>query len=160
MLRETNSPLTMDIDIIKTLNEISKNENEILKEFKTRIAEYCNNEKSVFYVFKILKEIEFELTYKGFYDASDLKPLKPVNKWTDDKLNLIELIYAIYKTRSINHGKITLKEMQECFESLFQVKLGNISNRINEIDNRKGQNKLYLDILITNLNNFLEEKNL
>jgi len=84
---------------------------------------------------------------------------KPAGRWTDDKLNLIELIYAIYKTKSVNNGNVTLKEIQECFEFIFQVKLGNISNRINEIDNKKGQDKLYLSILTENLNKFLKEIN-
>ena len=92
-------------------------------------------------------------------ESSETKAPKPAGQWTDDKLNLIELIYAIYKTKSVNGGNTTLREIQECFEYLFQVKLGNISNRINEIDNKKGHDKLYLDILIKNLNNYLDEIN-
>ena len=61
MFRETNQSLSMDIDIIQTLNEISKNENERLNEFKLNIAEYCNNEKAVFYIFRVLKKMELEL---------------------------------------------------------------------------------------------------
>jgi len=183
-----------NIDIIKTINEISQDEREKLKAFKARITEYCVNTKSVLYLFRVLKELELELNdcltglihinvdrsvvvkvlrtirieleviklrikNQGLMEFSESKLVTPLGEWTDDKLNLIELIYAIYKTKSINNGKITLKQIQECFEEIFQVKLGNISNRINEIDNRKGHDKLYLDILTTNLNDFLDEMN-
>ena len=183
-----------NIDIIKTINEISQNESERLKAFRARVSEYCANAKSVLYIFRVLKEIELELkdclkglihinadraivikvlrtirieleiiklkiNNQSLIECLESKAAKPAGKWTDDKLNLIELIYAIYKTKSINNGKITLKEIQESFEDIFEVKLGNISNRINEIDNRKGHDKLYLDILTTNLNDFLDEMN-
>ena len=87
-------------------------------------------------------------------------PPQPLGEWTDDKLNLIELIYAISKTKSVNNGKIKLKEIQDCFEFVFQVKLGNISNRLNEIDSRKENDSLYLELLLKNLNHFLDDKNL
>jgi len=84
----------------------------------------------------------------------------PAGKWTTEKLNLIELIYAIYKTKSVNNGKATLKGIQECFEYVFQVDLGNISKRIDEIDSRKAQDKLYLDMLLASLKQFLDDNNL
>jgi len=142
----------------------------VLKELELELNDclngliYINVDRTV--VIKVLRTIRIELDIirlrikdQSLMEFPESKPAKPISKWTDDKLNLIELIYAIYKTKSINNGKITLKEIQESFEEIFQVKLGNISNRINEIDNRKGHDKLYLDILTTNLNDFLDEMN-
>jgi len=192
MLKESYLPLTMNLDIIQTLNELPENESEKLEELKSRITEYCNNEKATYHIFRVLKEIELDLhdclnglihinvdrevivkvlrtiriksdiikinmKYQDFFEVSEPKP---AGRWTDDKLNLIELIYAISKTRSMNNGKITLKKIQEYFEFLFQVKLGNITNQISEIDNRNGQDELYLGILITNLNTFFDKINL
>jgi len=191
MNREVNIPLAIiDDDIIQTLTDISSNDSKKLNVFREKIVECCRNEKMMFYIFRILKEIELELNdcLNGLMHVNIDKTVvvkilrlirielaiikvkmkrefsipsapKPIGKWTDDKLSLIELIYAIYKSKSVNNGKVTLKYIQECFEHLFQIKLGNISNRINEIDNKKEQDKLYLGILITNLNNFLEEAN-
>ena len=192
MIKESNIPATIDIniDIFQTLTHISSNEEAELRLFRERIIRYCDTENTVFYLFRILKELELELNdylNGAMYinvDKSiiirvlrivkielDIIKLKMKNlhlkelsapkiiQWTDDKLNLIELIYAIYKSKSVNYGNITLKEIQECFEYLFQVKLGNISNRINEIENKKENNRLYLDSLITNLNTFFDEIN-
>jgi len=142
----------------------------ILKEIELELNDclngliHINVDRSV--ILKVLRLIRIELdiikvkikNLKSI-ESSEEKIPKPAGKWTDDKLNLIELIYAIYKTKSVNGGNTTLKEIQECFEYLFQVKLGNISNRINEIDNKKGHDKLYLDILAKNLNNFLDDIN-
>ena len=76
----------------------------------------------------------------------------PAGKWTDDKVQLVELIYAIHKTRSVNFGNITLRALQDSFEYVFQVKLGNISDKLREINERKGTKVRYLEILIKNLN--------
>jgi len=194
IIKEASIPLTMHIDFFQTLNETSINEYEKLRIFREKIIEYCNSGKAVFYIFRVLKEMELELEdclngvihinagrtviikilriirieldiikikmkNQCLMDNSESKTPKFTSRWTDDKLSLIELIYAIYKTKSVNNGNVTLKEIQGCFESLFQIKLGNISNRINEIDKKKEHNKLFLNILISNMNHFLDKIN-
>ena len=117
-------------------------------------------------IIKVLKAIRTELELIRYrmkrphlFVQEPAKQPEPVGEWTDDKLNLIELIYAICKTKSVNNGKIKIKKVQECFEYIFQVKLGNISNRLNEIDIRKENDNLYLDLLLKNLNHFLDDMN-
>jgi hypothetical protein len=115
---------------------------------------------------KVLKTIKTEvfilktkLRHPNLMEILKPKSPLPLGEWTGDKLDLIELIYAIYKTKSVNNGNITLNAIQECIEFIFQVKLGNISNRIAELENRKHNDNLYLEILINNLNIFLDDKN-
>lgn len=116
---------------------------------------------------KVLRTIKTELfIIKSKINSPDLLELSaskappPAGTWTSEKLNLIELIVAIVKTQSVNNGNVTQKAIQECFEYVFQVKLGNISNRIAEMDIRKEQDKLYLEVLLNSLKNFLDDMNL
>ena len=85
----------------------------------------------------------------------ELAAHQPVCEWTDEKVRLVELIYAIQKTGSVNHGNITLRGLQESFEYIFQVKLGNISDKLREINERKGTKIRYLEILNKNLKSIL-----
>jgi hypothetical protein len=117
-------------------------------------------------IIKVLKTVMVELEivrnrmkHPGLFQSETTKNLEPLGEWTDEKLNLIELIYAVCKTKSINHGDITQKAVQECFEYIFQIKLGNISNRIEEMDIRREHDQLYLETLLKNLNKFLDDKN-
>ena len=113
-------------------------------------------------IVKVLKTIRIELEiirckmkYPKLIELTCAKTPMPAGEWTDDKVQLVELIYAIYKTRSVNHGNITLKALQDSFEYIFQVKLGNISDKLREINERKGTKIRYLEILIKNLNYLL-----
>lgn len=115
---------------------------------------------------KVLKTVKAELDivlYKmrtvGI--ASPVAPVapvvpQPVGEWEDDKkIQLIELIYAIYVTSAVKHRKMRLSALQRCFEYMFQVELGNISHRFyHEVVARKGK-KLYLEVLNENLNDFI-----
>jgi len=51
--------------------------------------------------------------------------LKHQLKWTDSKVNLIELAYALYCKGCFNHGKAEIKQIIELLEQVFQIDLGN-----------------------------------
>jgi hypothetical protein len=112
---------------------------------------------------KLLKVIRTELTivrykmrYPAIIELALPKVPQPV-EWIGDKIELIELIYAIY---TVNKKKIPLTALQDCFEYIFKVKLGNISGRFyQEIAVRKGGKIQYLAALIEGLNNFLNSLN-
>ena len=114
-------------------------------------------------VHKIVKTelfiIKVKLKCPALIESSALNKPIPEVEWTDDKLDAIELITALCLTKSVNHGKISRKEFQKFFEWVFQVPLGNIYNRIVEIDIRKEHDNLYLEKLLTNLKSFLDDKN-
>lgn len=46
--------------------------------------------------------------------------------WTESKVALVELIYALHSARSINKGRIGIKEIAHLFESIFNIELGDV----------------------------------
>ena len=116
---------------------------------------------------KVLRTVKTELfIIKSKIKSPDLMEISapkappPAGTWTSEKLNLIELIVAIVKTQSVNNGNVTQKAIQECFEYVFQVNLGNISNRFAEMDIRKENDNLFLEVLLNSLKKFLDDMNL
>jgi hypothetical protein len=67
-------------------------------------------------------------------------------KWTENKIDLVELIYAIHTKASINSGNIELSEIASIFSQIFNEDLGNIYRIYAEIKNRKNPTR-YLDQL-------------
>lgn len=70
--------------------------------------------------------------------------------WTHDKSALVELIYAIYATKAINHGKITLKKLAHIFGKLMGISLQDYARVYSELKKRKGNPTKYLDALRIN----------
>ena len=115
-------------------------------------------------IIKVLKTIRVEIEiircrmkHPEIFDQVVSKSLQPVGSWTDNKIDLIELLIAVKK--SINHGNVSTKALQDCFEFVFQVKLGNIYDRFSEINERKADKTRYLESLITYMNQILDNFN-
>ena len=113
-------------------------------------------------IIKVLKtlriEIEiirFRMKHPGLFEDDPPKTYPPVGKWTSKDIDLIELMYAVKK--SVNRGRVSMKALQECFEYIFQIELGNIDERIKEIKKRKGNKAQFLENLIINLNKVHDE---
>lgn len=75
--------------------------------------------------------------------------------WTDTKSALIELIYALHLTGSINHGKQGLRQLMTHFELLFQMPLGNFYRCFQSMKHRK-QSARFLERLSQALRRQLE----
>lgn len=58
-------------------------------------------------------------------------------RWTGDACNLVELIYGIYDTQQINHGKVELQEIVTWMEQGLKVNLSRFYRRFTEIKERK-----------------------
>ncbi len=67
--------------------------------------------------------------------------------WTESKTALVELIYALHSSHSINEGRIDIKTISERFESLFSMELGDIYHTFSEIRNRKTEPTKFIDLL-------------
>ncbi len=78
---------------------------------------------------------------KGFWDGRLLL------NWTGYKAALIELCYALYDSKVINNGKATLKNIVEGVELLFNIKLGNYSDSLDDFRIRKKRTARFLDEL-------------
>ena len=75
---------------------------------------------------------------------------KSKETWTHEKIDLVELIYAISETKCLNHGKITLKSLTDYFSSVFNIELGTPYQAYSELKERKNCTR-FLDELKANL---------
>lgn len=72
-------------------------------------------------------------------------------KWTDTKTALMELIYAIHASGSVNNGKVDVKEIAAFFETNFDLKLIDLYRNFHELKYRKTNRTKYIDELKKNL---------
>lgn len=81
--------------------------------------------------------------------------------WTAKKIELVEIIYAVYFSGAINNGKATIKEFADVFGRLFNVNLSkDIYRYFAEIQQRKQDNQTkFLDYLKAILIKKLGDKN-
>ena len=77
-------------------------------------------------------------------------------QWTDNKTALVELIYALYATGSINNGHSEIKELAVFFEQAFNVRLTDIYHTYLEIKIRSTPTK-FIDNLKASLLRKMEE---
>ena len=76
--------------------------------------------------------------------------------WTGSKTDLIELLYALHTSKSINGGTVDIKEMASHFEYFYNVDLGNYYHTFIDIRSRKTSRTRFLDRLIEMLNQRME----
>jgi hypothetical protein len=77
-------------------------------------------------------------------------------KWTDSKISLTELLYAIHSAKSINNGKVKLKDLVSAFEMFFGVELNEACRTYQDLKNRSERTK-YLDSIKSALINKLDK---
>lgn len=68
-------------------------------------------------------------------------------RWTGNKINLVELIYAIHESGEVNDGHATIAELTRAFECTFNVRLP-IYKNWSEIKQRKKEPADFLNKLI------------
>lgn len=179
-------------DIIGLLS-LNLDEKKKMKLVREEFKNFCEDDRSVFQSYRLIKYLQLELT--DLLDSSEsqdrierrmilktlkmtvteldilrmriklIGPSKSIDarfgsskmsmKWTGSKTDLVELMYAM--KFSINNGKVTIKYITQSFEQLFQVKLGNVYDIIEDICARKIERTKYLNSLVNNLNTVLEE---
>lgn len=72
--------------------------------------------------------------------------------WTGSKTDLIELLYALHASNSINSGTADIKELASHFEHFYNVDLGNYYHTFIEIRSRKMSRTKFMDKLTEMLN--------
>ena len=75
--------------------------------------------------------------------------------WTGSKTNLIELVYALQSSGSINSGTADIKEIALMLERVFNIDLGNYYQTFTEIRSRKSNPTKFIDNLKESLINRL-----
>jgi len=78
------------------------------------------------------------------------KSIPPV-KWSCNKVDLIELIYALHTTRAINGGAASINEIALLFERVFTIELGDYYRTFLELRSRKINQLKFLDHLKASL---------
>ncbi len=111
--------------------------------YDNKIARWLAYQNVVVYIINSIEKL----------DAIDIEPQgnKIFNnskiQWTGTKASLIELLYAIQSSGSLNNGTIDVKSLAALFESTFNVKLGNFYRTFQEIRIRKISRTTFLDKL-------------
>jgi len=111
--------------------------------FDSKVARILANDMLSVYLNAELSKLEDPLTNQC--EPANFPRVKET--WTDSKVALVELIYAIYSTGSINNGNSDLKSLGSYFENVFNIELGDIYRTYLEIRGRKGNKVQYLDEL-------------
>lgn len=105
--------------------------------------------------------LAFDLFQKHLFPKSKLqpqfKPPAPKLKWTGSKLDLVELIYALQASNALNYGEAELKDICSSFESIFQIKVGDLYRSFHDISNRKKKQIKFVNTLEERLLNKIEE---
>jgi hypothetical protein len=77
--------------------------------------------------------------------------------WTDSKNALIELIYALYASGAISHGKIGIRKISLAFHILFRIPLGDIHHAFHRMKERTGSRTTFLDKLKISLEEYMDK---
>lgn len=93
-----------------------------------RICCFINTETQIAY-FKLKNPLLIET------DKNNYAKIPSLLHWTSDKIDLVELIYAI--AHSINNGTASIEAIKNCFEYIFQINLGKIYDRVDDIKVRE-----------------------
>jgi len=118
-------------------------------------------------VAKIIANDRLEVFLKTELDALSIKANNPnwvqlgsledtPLQWTDNKTALVELIYALYASGSLNNGHCEIRELASFFEQAFNVKFTDIYHTYIEIKNRTNPVR-YIDNLKAALLRKMEE---
>ncbi|MGH2666891.1 RteC domain-containing protein [Flavobacterium sp.] len=122
---------------------------------------------STYYDYKISRIIADELLYNYL-----IIKINPVDKpdiilkntestkdifWTESKNAMIELIYALYASGAISHGKIGIRKISSVFQILFRTELGDIHHAFHRMKDRAGNRTLFLDQLKSSLEQYMDK---
>lgn len=98
-----------------------------------------------------------DLNKTAIEDPKNTPMEKPSNLfWTGSKTELIELLYALHASGTINSGTVDIKELASHFEHFYNIDLGNYYHTFIEIRARKNSRTKFLDKLIKVLNQRME----
>jgi hypothetical protein len=77
--------------------------------------------------------------------------------WTGNKIDLIELIYALHSSGVVNNGNLEIKELASFCEQMFNIELGDYYRKFLEIRYRKINQTKFIDKLKESLQKKIEE---
>ena len=124
-------------------------------------------EFSTFFDYKTARIISNELLYTYLLtkinpdENPDVILQKPESSkdifWTDSKNAIIELIYALYASGVISHGKIGIRKISLMFQILFRIPLGDLHHAFHRMKTRSGSRTSFLDQLKFSLEEYMDK---
>jgi RteC protein len=110
---------------------------------------------------KVSKILAHELLKKSVMDSlRSAEQAKNVSTaglltWTDSKIALVELVYALHASSAVNSGRGDIKQLIGVFEELFAIDLGNYARVFAELRIRKSGQTNFIDSLKERLVQFI-----
>ncbi|MFL9836744.1 RteC domain-containing protein [Flavobacterium sp. ST-75] len=89
-------------------------------------------------------------------DAEQGIPFSGELQWTGTKNALIELIYALYISGAVSHGKAGVRKISGVFQRLFKIPLGDIHHAFHRMKDRAGRRTLFIDHLREVLEEYMD----
>ena len=124
-------------------------------------------EFSTFFDYKTARIISNDLLYTYLLtkinpdESPDMILQKPESSkdifWTDSKNAIIELIYALYASGVISHGKIGIRKISLMFQILFRIPLGDLHHAFHRMKTRSGSRTSFLDQLKFSLEEYMDK---
>ncbi|MEC4050914.1 RteC domain-containing protein [Flavobacterium sp. SUN046] len=114
------------------------------------VATILANDKLIIYIENLLENLN-----------NSIKTIETPTKynWTGNKIELVELIYALKEQNVINNGAADIKEIAKLFETIFNVELEeNIYRWYIDIKKRKISRTKFLNQLAENLNKKMDNE--
>lgn len=108
-------------------------------------------------------DTELELLNMRMQGILPTVPLIPAKKfrWTDEVVDLVELLYALDTCDCINDGEIGVEELADAFSEIFGIEIKNCYNVYMNMKRRKDDSRTYfLDELREKLNKRMVESDL
>ena len=119
--------------------------------FDNKIAHIVANELLYTYVLtKINPEENPDMILQNLDANKDIS-------WTNSQNALIELIYALYASNSIAHGKVGIRKLALIFQVLFRTPLNDIHHSFHRMKTRSGSRTAFLDQLKASLEEYMDK---
>ncbi|WP_457851802.1 RteC domain-containing protein [Elizabethkingia anophelis] len=77
--------------------------------------------------------------------------------WTSSKNALVELIYAMYASGSVSHGKVGIRKLSMIAQLVFSVSLGDLHHAFHRMKTRAGSRTAFLDHLKISLEEYMDK---
>ena len=126
-----------------------------------------DSEFSTFFDYKTARIISNDLLYTYLLtkinpdENPDVILQKPESSkdifWIDSKNAIIELIYALYASGVISHGKIGIRKISLMFQILFRIPLGDLHHAFHRMKTRSGSRTSFLDQLKFSLEEYMDK---
>ncbi|TDQ10210.1 RteC domain-containing protein [Pedobacter metabolipauper] len=122
---------------------------------------------STYYDYKVARILANDLLYIYLLTKINVEQNQDLNLknsesnrdifWTDSKNALVELIYALYASGAISHGKIGIRKICLIFQILFRIPLNDIHHAFHRMKERTGSRTAFLDQLKASLEDYMDK---